>query len=178
MRFGIRAALALALAAAVAPAALAGQTGTPGARDTAARQPNDTVEPPPARLALADTLMRELHADTLIHAAMKNSFDAMIRQQPALAMYRDVFDAWAAKYLTWNQFGPPMMRVYAQEFTDDELRTLIGFYATPVGQKLALAQPDLMRRGAEVGRSLGEKYAPQLQEMIRERLSARPDSTR
>ncbi len=176
MRFGIHAGLALAFAAATAPVAGA-QTGTTTVRDSAAATPNDTVALAPARLALADTLMHQLHADTIMQAVMTKSFDAMVHQQPALAMYRDVFNTWAAKYLTWAQFGPPMTKIYAQEFTESELRSLIAFYATPVGQKLARAQPELMQRGAAVGRALGEQYRPQLEAMIRARLATPPDTT-
>lgn len=135
--------------------------------------------PPPsaARLALADSLLHEMHVDSLVHESMKVGFDLMVQQQPALGTYRDVFNAWSAKYLTWAEFGPPFTRLYAQEFTEDELRSLIAFYATPAGQKAAWKQAELAKAGGAIGREIGEKYSPQFQEMIRARIAAPADST-
>lgn len=178
MPFAIRAAIALVLSSAAAPSVLAQQADTARAtHDSIVLERESDPGPSPARLALADSLLREMHVDTLLHESMKVGFEMMVRQQPTLAMYRDVFDQWAAKYLTWAEFGPPFKRLYAEEFTDDELRSLIAFYATPAGQKAASKQAELTQRGGEIGRAIGEKYSSQFQDMIRARLATPPDTT-
>lgn len=180
MTIAIRVALALALASAAAPAALAAQPDTARARNDSIVPERESVqapEPSPARLALADSLLRVMHVDTMLHASMKVGYEMMVRQQPALGMYRDVFDQWATKYLTWAEFGPPFKRLYAEEFTDDELRSLIAFYATPAGQKAASKQAELTQRGGDIGRAIAEKYASQFQDMIRARLATPADTT-
>jgi hypothetical protein len=40
-----------------------------------------------------------------------------------------------------NEIGEGMAKVYANEFTEQELKDLVTFYKTPLGQKLLAAEP-------------------------------------
>jgi uncharacterized protein len=40
-----------------------------------------------------------------------------------------------------NEIGEGMARVYASEFTEQELKDLVTFYRSPLGQKLITAEP-------------------------------------
>lgn len=55
--------------------------------------------------------------------------------------------------------------IYRKYFTLSEIREMIAFYETPVGQKLATSLPAITQEGFAAGQQLGEEIAA---EMIRE----------
>ena len=103
---------------------------------------------------------------TIIALAMA---DAMIRQNPVLGPYRDVILQWASKFMTWKNFEPKFVDLYANSFTADELRQLDAFYRTPVGQKAPTLMPEMTQRGALIGSGVTQQHLGELQQMIRER---------
>lgn len=50
-------------------------------------------------------------------------------------------------------------RIYAEEFTAAELKELVAFYKTPVGQKLARRIPIIMRKMNAAGSTWGRQVA-------------------
>ena len=137
-----------AAAAAPAPAARA---VTPGAR------------------AAAEELLRLMNVEQVLRSSTESAFDAQVQAQPLMAPFRPTMQKWADKILTWAEFGPRLTQVYAEEFTEPELRQLIAFYQTPIGQKLASRTPLLTKRGAQVGAEVAEAHLPELEEMIKAR---------
>jgi len=98
--------------------------------------------------------------------------DAMQQQDAALVSYRDTILKWAQKYLTWEALGPKFVAIYAETFTEAELRELIAFYLTPTGKKVLATTPDLMKRGAMIGAEVAQTHTPELEQMIREHAKA------
>lgn len=139
---------AAAAAAAPAPAAKA---VTPGAR------------------AAAEELLRLMNVEQVLRSSTESAFDAQVQAQPLMAPFRPTMQAWADKILTWAEFGPRLTQVYAEEFTEPELRQLIAFYQTPIGQKLASRTPLLTKRGAQVGAEVAEAHLAELEQMIKAR---------
>jgi hypothetical protein len=178
MPLGIRVAFALALVSAVAPAVLSAQTDTTRMAAPNSASMNATPSPSATRLALADTLLVVLHSEATVKAARKAQFDAIVKQQPQLAKVRDVFDAWADKYLTWADTRPLLAQLYARTFTDDDLRAVIAFYRTPAGQNLVAKQPEILQQAAAFGAELAAKHQPELQAMLLSRLAPASDTTR
>jgi hypothetical protein len=136
--------------------------------------------PTPTSLAVADTLLREMDLERALQAGATASFDAGVQQQPMMAQFRDVMQAWAAKHLTWAELGEPMVRVYAETFTEAELRAFLAFYRTPAGRQLARLTPELTLRNAKLGAEVATKHAAELQQMMQARMSqmqsgGRPD---
>lgn len=95
--------------------------------------------------------------------------DAMmgvIRENPELAPYEDVFRAWGKKIFTTENLEPEMVKIYVGAFSEDELHQLAAFYKTPVGQKALAKMPEVMQQGAEVGLRLAKSHMSELQEML------------
>ena len=61
---------------------------------------------------------------------------------------------------------------YEKNFTDEELKTLIKFYKTPVGHKVATIVPDLTQSLMEAGKRRGEEVG---RESMMEVLSEHPE---
>jgi len=117
----------------------------------------------------AEELLRLMNMEQVLRAGMEVTMDAQVEQQPLMAPFRATMQAWADRHLTWGEFGPKLTQIYAEEFTEAELRELAAFYRTPVGRKAAALAPALSRRGAKVGGEVAEAHMAELQEMIRAR---------
>jgi len=72
------------------------------------------------------------------------------------------------KQASADDFTKMMIPIYAQHFSDVEIKQLTAFYRSPLGQKLVKEQPAMvqesMRAGQRWGFALGSKIAKQLQE--------------
>ena len=77
-----------------------------------------------------------------------------------------VVTQWAEEVLAWDNIRDPMMKIYMEEFTEEELREITRFYQTPVGQKVLEKMPVLMQKGVKVGMELAELHQERLQEDI------------
>jgi len=95
--------------------------------------------------------------------------DVMLQGNRMLAPYRDVLLKWAESVMTWENMEPGMVEIYAEAYTEQELRELTEFYASPLGRKTLEVTPELVRRSARVGGKLAEQHMGELQQMIRQR---------
>lgn len=95
--------------------------------------------------------------------------DVMSSQNPSLIPYRDVILEWSESIMTWEIFGPKMIDIYAEAFSEDELKDLVAFYKTPTGRKAITLMPELMQKGAQLGANEAQQHIPRLQQMIEAR---------
>ena len=96
-------------------------------------------------------------------------FDVMVEQNAAMADYKDVMVKWVKNTLSWEKMGPRMTDLYMQTFTEGEIRELIAFYKTPVGQKTLQQMPVLMQEGMKIGTDLAKEHQGELEEAIKAR---------
>jgi len=105
---------------------------------------------------------------------------SMVRNNPELAPYEDVFKAWYQKIFAQGDFQRQILELYTGAFSEEELRGLIAFYNSPLGAKALEKMPLLMRQGMAVGERLAQKNAGELQEMLakakKEREAAQPSN--
>jgi len=95
--------------------------------------------------------------------------DLQIQGNPALAPYREVILEWTRRYLTWDEIGPQLVKIYKESFTEPEVRELMAFYRTPVGQKALTLLPELMQKGAAIGAAVGQAHQADLVKMVEEK---------
>jgi hypothetical protein len=127
------------------------------------------AKPTPGHLAAAMELVDALNLTDTAMAGASVALDAQIAANPDLEPYRDVMKSWAGRTLSKENMQPRLAALYADAFTEAELRQLISFYKTPVGRKALDAMPRLMQEGAEIGKQLADEHAPELQKMIADR---------
>ena len=103
-------------------------------------------------------------------AAMRRSQDNLppeaidLIEEETQAVIRDAFEGS-------NGLLEAMYPIYAEHFTQDELRQLIAFYEGDLGQKLIDVMPELSQEGMRVGRQWGRNVlAPRIQRRVRARL--------
>src|SRR5437879_1667067 len=95
--------------------------------------------------AVMDLLKIARGQDSMIAGADAMA-DTLTKSNPVLVPYRDVIVEWAKKYLTWETLMPEFVKAYKEAFTESEIRELIAFYQTPVGQKMLVKMPELLQK--------------------------------
>ena len=74
----------------------------------------------------------------------------------AQALTERIMDV-VTKEMSWDNLKDDYIAIYADTFTEDELKGLIAFYEGPLGQKLISKTPDLMKRSIEVSQKKWRK---------------------
>jgi hypothetical protein len=134
------------------------------AQDGAARR-----TPTPGGIAAAEQLLNLMNTEQVMRAAITATFDAQVKAQPLMAPFMDVMREWADRVITMKEMGPQLATVYAEYFSQAELRELVALYQSPIGRRLASVLPELTRRGSEIGAAVAEAHTAELEAAIAKR---------
>lgn len=115
--------------------------------------------------ATARELVKTVGGQKLAEASA-NAMLGSVLQNPDLAPYGDVLRAWCKKIFSEGDFEGELAGVYMKHFTEQELRELIAFYNTPVGQKALATMPEIMQEGAAIGARRAQEHQDELIQMI------------
>jgi hypothetical protein len=158
---------AAALLACTAGAARAQQNPPAPATPSAATHTSDS-----RRMAAARELVEALNMQKVIDRSMETMLRLQVQQNPQLGQFADVMREFFGKYMTWAALRDSYAQIYADMFTEPELRDMLAFYRSPTGRKLADVTPDLMERGSDLGRDAVQAHLPELQQMIMARMQS------
>jgi hypothetical protein len=122
-----------------------------------------------AKKSEATELLKSMNIEQTMSNVVDSMTDGMIQQNPVLGPYRAVLRQWAAGFMNWDNFGPPLVNLYATSFTEAELRDLTTFYKSPTGRKAITLLPQLTRSGMEIGVHLAKQHQSELEQMIKDR---------
>ena len=125
------------------------------------------------RQAAMDLLVA-MHVPEALRASLNTSLQVQLQGDPQMRGMEPVLRQFFSRYVTWDNLKAQYADLYADAFSEDELREMAEFYRTPVGQKMALSAPALMRQGAELGERAVREHMPELQEMIRRQMQPAP----
>ncbi len=135
-----------------------------------AQTPATPAQPPAAVSAESMALAREftsmLDLAGNASAGVEVMLDAMQSQNPQLSEFRGVLERWLHKIFSSEEAAAAFARMYAEAFTQAELRDVVTFMRTPSGRRFAAAQGELVRRGAEIGQRLAEENQAELMQML------------
>lgn len=130
-------------------------------------KPSPAATPLPASHAAA---VQDLFKAVNLEAEVKSMPDAMIASEvsrnPGLEPFRDVMVNWLKKYMTWQAMAPELTKLYAANFTEDELKAMSAFYRTPAGKKTLQKLPELTQRSAMIGAQLGQAHSEELKALM------------
>jgi uncharacterized protein len=97
-------------------------------------------------------------------------FDAVVGQVRKL--HPDVpAEFWTemAKEVDFDGLITQIVPVYANHFTDDEIKELIKFYESPVGRKLVHEQPAMMQESMGIGQKWGYELSVKVTKRMTEK---------
>lgn len=130
-------------------------------------------EPTPGALKAAEKL-----ADVIdLKAQMSSGFEAMMpminnmsekmKLNPTDSKELEgIFRAWFMEDFDHAKIFTETIKLYAENFTEEELTGLTAFYESPLGRKSLTALPQLMKKGAQMGMAEGQAK----QDKLRDRL--------
>lgn len=113
----------------------------------AAAQPAPDAEARKEALRLLEVMDMEQQ----LAGALEVMMEMQLKEKPELERYRGVMQAFFAKHMSYEALREPLVAIYAQEFTAEEMRAASDFYSTPLGQKFLAKMPRMMQLGGELG---------------------------
>jgi len=143
-----------------------------------------------SRRAMAEELLTLMN----VQASMEKSM-AMVKQMiPAqiektmqamgqtnrianLSKQTDKMMALMSQELSWDKMKNEFITLYAETFTEDELKGVIAFYRSPAGQAFQSKLPELMKRSMELNQKLMIQIMPKLQTLSMEMNATPPAAT-
>ena len=94
------------------------------------------------------------------------------QSQPLLQKYVQKMNTVLKRELNWEMLKSEYIDLYTQSFTEAELKQLVLFYQSPLGQKYIEQTPHLMKASMQIGHERAMRVMPELQaisdEMSRE----------
>lgn len=83
-----------------------------------------------------------------------NAVMGMLRElfatSPDLMMHQDIIGQYTEERVSWQALRPDAVKVYAEFFTDDDVKELIKFYNSKLGQKVLAVTPAISDRMREI----------------------------
>jgi uncharacterized protein len=150
----------------------------PAAKQQAAPPP--TLKPAsPAALAAAKEILTMKNAGQMYASAVPNIVDQTKNAllQSNLNYQKDLNEVAVivAKNLAGKEqeIGDGMAKIYANEFTEQELKDLVTFYKSPLGQKLLATEPRAIQFSMSYMNQWGQIFAQTVNEQFRAEMKKR-----
>jgi hypothetical protein len=104
---------------------------------------------------------------------MRAGFDAVIDNvidnmqqhgmpQAGVDELKAAVDKWYNSQINFADVRPKMVDAYLKDFSQDDLKQILAFYQSPVGQKAIKVMPAVMREGATVEQDYTKAKIPSL----------------
>jgi len=135
-----------------------------------------------SKRAKAEQLFMLLHMDTMmdqlmsgvkkqveqITQSMPGADTATPEQKKQIADFQQRVMDTVNKKLGWKALEPDFINLYASTYTEEELDGIIGFYKSPVGQKMLEKTPQLMTKSTEITQQKMREVQPELNQMVQD----------
>ncbi len=151
-----------------------------------------------SRLALAEELLNEMHMKenlersfAMVKKMMPAQMEKIMKQtagkenEPSngkkmtdkMTKVQDkIMDDVAEELMSWEKIKDDYITLYAETFTEEELKGVIAFYKSPAGQAFTKKQPELMKRTMELTQKRMLQWMPKIQALSKEMIeSSRKD---
>jgi uncharacterized protein len=135
---------------------------------TAADQASPAQAKPidPVKDADLRSLMELIGARDQVQDAVNNSSEQYREKLLATVPNNDKGQAFVTSFIESyqkkfdvDQLTEQLITIYDKHYTDDEIKTLLQFYGSPIGQKFAAESPKILREMQVASRTTGAKAA-------------------
>jgi hypothetical protein len=126
--------------------------------------------------AEAEKFLKLTNADRIavpVHAQVQQMFaqrfsqtQAPITQKATLERYQAKADAELEKAIGWDKLEPELVKLYTETFSEAELKELMAFYKTPLGNKVLAQMPQLAGRSAQIAQAHLQPAVPQVNKLL------------
>ena len=81
-----------------------------------------------------------------IETSVNNVVAMQLNQDPAMRQHEALFRDYMERQIGWAGLKAPLVDMYMQAFTEQELDDINAFYSSPAGSKLIETLPELIKR--------------------------------
>jgi uncharacterized protein len=122
----------------------------------------------------AERFLKLAHADKLtvpVYGQVQQMFAQRFAQAPGgkqavLESYQAKANAALDKAVGWDKLKPDMVKLYTSNFSEQELKDLIAFYQSPLGQKVLQKMPTLTAQSAQITQGKLETAVPEVNKLL------------
>jgi len=103
--------------------------------------------------------------NTMMHSSIEKITQGRkltTKQELAVVNYTQELGKIMQEELTWAKLEPEMIKIYAEEFSQEEIDGMIKFYKTPVGQSTIDKMPIVMQKSMQVGYKQIDAITPKI----------------
>ncbi len=119
------------------------------------------------QLARADKLAVPVYAQVQQMFAQRFAESKAPDSQTALLeTYQAKANAALDQAVGWDKLKPDMVKLYTSNFNEQELKELIDFYQSPLGQKVLQKMPTLTAQAAQLTQSKLQAAVPKVNKML------------
>ena len=104
--------------------------------------------------------VRQMFAQRFAQAKAPESKKALLESYQAKA------NAALDRAVGWDKLKPDMVKLYTSNFNEQELKDLIAFYESPLGQKVLQKMPTLTAQSAQITQSKLEAAVPEVNKLL------------
>ncbi len=123
-----------------------------------------------SHLQASEELLVQMNMQEVMNQAIDDIIDAQLRQAPDLLPFEDILKSFMQKHMSWENLRDVYVQIYAEQFTESELREITAFYQTETGQKAVRLTPVLMQKGMMIGEQVVAENLPELEQLLDERM--------
>ena len=126
--------------------------------------------------ASAEAFLKMAHADKLgtpVYMQVQQMFAQRFEQTKAPASKKTVLDTYQAKANTaldqaigWDKLKPDMIKLYTDNFSEQELKDLVAFYQSPLGKKVLEKMPVVTQKSAQMTQQKLESAVPVVNKLL------------
>lgn len=115
----------------------------------------------------AEKLLETMGMDQAITQSINQMLDIQLQKNPQLQPFKAVMLTFFHKHMGYEVLKPQITKIYAEEFTADELKVINAFYLTDAGKKTIEKMPYLMQKGMQMGEAQFYAHVDELEEMLK-----------
>ena len=128
-------------------------------------------EAPEGERQAATELLEMMDTEGTFKASMDAMIEMQTQQAPAVAAQLEpIMREFFEEHLSWDQIEPDYVALYTDLYTEEELRQIIAFYQTDVGQKMVEVMPEMAVRSQQIAQQHIQEHAGELQQKIMEEM--------
>lgn len=125
---------------------------------------------------VAEKFLQVVRADKLtvpVYAQVQQMFaqrfaesKAPQSKQPLLERYQARANTALDRAVGWDKLKPEMVRLYTATFSETEMKELVAFYQSSLGQKVLQSMPALTAQSAQMTQAALEKAVPEVNRLL------------
>ena len=135
-----------------------------------------------SKRAKAEQLFMLLHMDTMmdqlmggvrkqvqqITESMPGADTATPEQKKQITDFQQRVMDTVDQKIGWKALKPDFINLYASTYTEEELDGIVGFYKSPIGQKMIEKTPELTTKSTQITQQKMNELQPVLSQMVQD----------